>query len=318
MLGQSGQGLSAVRASGGWGRISSWWTEAHALAMHGAQAVGSRVPAADDDDVPALGVDERRIGDRVPLAAPILERQEVHGEVDPAKLAARHLEIARRARPSGEQDGVELPAQIGDRYLATDVRVGCELDPFGRELLEPAVEDSLLHLELRDPVAQEPADPIVPLEDRDPMTGAPELLGRREAGGTRADHGHALVRLDHRGLGRDPALLEGMVDDRQLDRLDGHGVVIDPEHTGALAGCRAQSAGKLREVVGRVQPVDGLPPVGVIDESFQSGMRFPRGQPWWQKGMPQSMQRAACLASSVSGQGCRTWPQSLTRAEIGR
>ncbi len=27
--------------------------------------------------------------------------------------------------------------------------------------------------------------------------------------------------------------------------------------------------------------------------SFHSGMRFPSGQPLWQKGMPQSMQRAA-------------------------
>ena len=27
--------------------------------------------------------------------------------------------------------------------------------------------------------------------------------------------------------------------------------------------------------------------------SFQSGMMLPSGQPWWQKGMPQSMQRAA-------------------------
>jgi hypothetical protein len=27
--------------------------------------------------------------------------------------------------------------------------------------------------------------------------------------------------------------------------------------------------------------------------SFHSGMRFPSGQPWWQNGMPQSMQRPA-------------------------
>ena len=57
-----------------------------------------------------------------------------------------------------------------------------------------------------------------------------------------------------------------MVDDGELDRLDGHGVVVDPEHTGALAGCRTKRAGELREVVGGVQPVDGLPPMGAIDE----------------------------------------------------
>ena len=29
--------------------------------------------------------------------------------------------------------------------------------------------------------------------------------------------------------------------------------------------------------------------------SFHSGMMLPSGQPWWQNGMPQSMQRPACV-----------------------
>ena len=37
--------------------------------------------------------------------------------------------------------------------------------------------------------------------------------------------------------------------------------------------------------------------------SFHSGMRFPSGQPWWQKGMPQSMHRAACSRRESTGQG---------------
>ncbi len=31
--------------------------------------------------------------------------------------------------------------------------------------------------------------------------------------------------------------------------------------------------------------------------SFHSGIRFPRGQPLWQNGMPQSMQREACAVT---------------------
>ena len=34
--------------------------------------------------------------------------------------------------------------------------------------------------------------------------------------------------------------------------------------------------------------------------SFHSGIMFPSGQPWWQNGMPQSMQRPACFLSVVS------------------
>ena len=35
--------------------------------------------------------------------------------------------------------------------------------------------------------------------------------------------------------------------------------------------------------------------------SFHSGIRFPSGQPWWQNGMPQSMQRAAWVRSAAVG-----------------
>src|SRR5438094_9023018 len=35
--------------------------------------------------------------------------------------------------------------------------------------------------------------------------------------------------------------------------------------------------------------------------SFQSGMMLPSGQPWWQKGMAQSIQRAACAFSFSTG-----------------
>ena len=41
--------------------------------------------------------------------------------------------------------------------------------------------------------------------------------------------------------------------------------------------------------------------------SFQSGMRLPSGQPSWQKGTPQSMQRPPCsrsVASSGSEKYC--------------
>ena len=39
--------------------------------------------------------------------------------------------------------------------------------------------------------------------------------------------------------------------------------------------------------------------------SFQSGIRLPSGQPLWQKGTPQSMQRAPCARSSSTGRVSR-------------
>ena len=73
---------------------------------------------------------------------------------------------------------------------------------------------------------------------------------------------------DDRG---DPALLEGAVDDLDLDLLDGDRVLVDAEHAGALARGRAQPAGELGEVVGGVQPLDGLAPVVAVDEVVPVG-----------------------------------------------
>jgi hypothetical protein len=63
-----------------------------------------------------------------------------------------------------------------------------------------------------------------------------------------------------------PALGPGAVDDLDLDLLDGDGIVVDAQHTRGLTRRRAQPPGELREVVGGVQPFDGLAPVVAIDE----------------------------------------------------
>src|SRR4051794_2637357 len=52
--------------------------------------------------------------------------------------------------------------------------------------------------------------------------------------------------------------------------------------------------------------------------SFQSGMRLPSGQPEWQNGMPQSMQRAPCSFSSGSASGSWYSSKSWTRCATGR
>src|SRR3954469_20864932 len=52
--------------------------------------------------------------------------------------------------------------------------------------------------------------------------------------------------------------------------------------------------------------------------SFQSGIRLPSGQPEWQNGMPQSMQRAPCSRSSGSASGSAYSWKSPNRSGIGR
>jgi hypothetical protein len=69
-----------------------------------------------------------------------------------------------------------------------------------------------------------------------------------------------------RRLGRDPAFLEGAIDDGVFNRLDRHRVAVDGEHAGSLARRRAEATGELGKIIGLVQPVDRVPPSIVVDE----------------------------------------------------
>ena len=96
------------------------------------------------------------------------------------------------------------------------------------------------------------------------VAGAGQLLGGGETGRPGTDHGDRLAGQRRRAAAADPALVEGVVDDLDLDLLDGHRVLVDAEHARRLARRRAQPAGELREVVRRVQPLDRVaPPVAV-------------------------------------------------------
>jgi hypothetical protein len=55
-----------------------------------------------------------------------------------------------------------------------------------------------------------------------------------------------------------------------------------------------------------------------LTRSFQSGIRLFTGQPEWQKGTPQSMQRSAWRAVSAAPSGSTNSIQSFTRSRTGR
>ena len=80
--------------------------------MARAQAIGSRVAAANNHDVFAGGQNVAAPDRAVSLAALILLRQEIHREMDSLQFPARNLQIARCFRASRENDGIEFALQI--------------------------------------------------------------------------------------------------------------------------------------------------------------------------------------------------------------
>ena len=111
-----------------------------------------------------------------------------------------------RVDAAGEHDRVELAAQLVDRHVHADVGVGAEHDAFFAEQREPAIEDSLLELELGNAVAEQPADAIGALEHRDRVAGAIELRRRREARRPRTDDRDTLAGPGLRRAARSPSL----------------------------------------------------------------------------------------------------------------
>ena len=71
--------------------------------------------------------------------------------------------------------------------VVADVDAGAEDGALAAHLVEAPVEVLLLHLELGDAVAQQAADLVGALVDRDGVAGAGQLLGGGQAGRAGAD-----------------------------------------------------------------------------------------------------------------------------------
>ena len=250
-----------------------------ALTMGRAQTVGAGIPAPDDDDVLVVGGDEARLGDVVAFTALILQREVLHGEVDAIELAARHGQIAGARGSAGEDERVELTPKIVDGDVDADVAAGAERHAFRHHQIEAPIEEFLFELELRNSVPEESADAIGALEHRHPVPGAVHLIGGSQTCRSGAHHGHTPPGSALRRPGFHPAFIERAVDDRHLDRLDRHGIVVDAEHAGAFARRRTQSSRELREVVRRVEPVDGGLPAIAVDEIVPVGNQVAQWTP---------------------------------------
>ncbi len=111
-----------------------------------------------------------------------------------------------------------------------------KLDAFGLHLRDTAIDQMLLHLEMRDAVAQQPANAIGLFKYSDRMPGARKLLRRSQTRGTRSHNCHPFASFELRGFRENPAFGPGPVDDRFLDVLNRHRRFTDAQHAGGLAG----------------------------------------------------------------------------------
>ncbi|CAM5626735.1 hypothetical protein RLIN73S_07043 [Rhodanobacter lindaniclasticus] len=247
-----------------------------ALAVGGAHAIRAGVAATDHHHLLVGGAQLFR--QHVAGHHAVLQWQEVHGEVHAIQLAPWQRQVARGFGATGEHHGIELLAQLRRRQYGRAVRgigrcadedAGAERHTLGAHLLDAAVDMRFLQLEIGDAVAQQPAYPVILLEYGDRVAGARQLLRRSQAGRAGTDYGHAPAGALRGRLRLHPALFPRLVDDLVLDRLDAHRVVVDVQRARRLARRRADAAGELGEIVGRMQHLDGVSPVLPVDQVIE-------------------------------------------------
>ena len=123
-----------------------------------------------------------------------------------------------------------------------------------------------LHLEVGDTVTQQAANSVVLLKNGDAVTRTRQLLCRSHSSRATANNGNRFTRLGGWHLRCHPAFGPSPVNDGVLNRLDANRVLVHIERTCSLAGCGANTACELREVIGAVQHLNRIFPVALENQ----------------------------------------------------
>lgn len=166
---------------------------ARLLAVAGAYAVRTGVAAANDEDGLASGQDAVGFLHGVATVDVVLLLEELESEVYALELTALNLEVAGLTCADGNNDGVEVLAELVELDVDAHVLTGLESDALSLEDGEAAVDDLLRELEVGDAEAEETADGVVLLEDGDRVARLVEEVGASETCGAATDYGYFLA-----------------------------------------------------------------------------------------------------------------------------
>src|SRR5262249_30674077 len=130
---------------------------------------------------------------RSAVARPVLLGQIINGEVNAFELASRHRQFAGFFGPAGEHDRVVLRKELTRVEVDADMRAVMEHDAFRLHLRNTPVDMLLLHLEIRNAVAQKTACLGPALIDVNVVSGAGKLLCTGKTGRAGSDDCYCLA-----------------------------------------------------------------------------------------------------------------------------
>src|SRR5438034_2329473 len=237
-----------------------------ALPVHRTQTIGTGVAPAYNDHAFVLRRNEVSVGNVVAFTPFVLEGQEFHCEADALQFASGYLKISRSGGTTGQKDRIEFAAQLLNRHIDSDIRVGAEHDAFFQHDIQPPVKNLFLHLEFGYPVTQEAPNSVVSFVHRHPVSRLIQLSCRGQSCRSVSDDRYGFSCTPHRPARPDDAFLKRAIDDRDFDVFDSDGIGISSDHAGTLAGCGAEAACKLGKVVRRQKTQQRFLPLPSINE----------------------------------------------------
>ncbi len=261
--GWTGQGVWQRPTLGGLGMISIWVTERAPWRID--------VPTQSEPVSPPPMTTTSLPVARMPRCRRGWRRRRCAGSTGARKSMANSTPRASRPgmgrsrgerRAAGQHDRVELGEQLRGRGSRRRRGRRCGTStPSSAMRSRRRSRTSLLELEVRDAVAQQAADAVGALEDRDHVPGAVELVRGRQAGRPGADDGHrpaGALAAGGRGSAQPSSKARSMIATSMFLMVDGG--LVDGQDAGRLARRRADPAGELGEVVGRAERRQGLLP----------------------------------------------------------
>ena len=201
MTGQVGHGCSSpARASGRQRVLVELDHAGRALPVGHAEAVGAGVAAADDHHVLAGGVDRGAVLQPGRPPGWPATRCSI-ARCTPRSVAARGLGVSRPASAPQASSTASKRSRRSSAVTSTPTSTPvAKTTPSAAIWASRRVDVPLLHLEVGDAVAEQPADPVVALVDGDRVPGPGQLLGGGQAGRAGADHGDPLAGRRRRRL----------------------------------------------------------------------------------------------------------------------
>jgi hypothetical protein len=142
------------------------------LAEGGAKTICSSISSSKNYYPPAGSQDLLAGIDAISCASTILLTQEIHSEMNSLELPATRFQIPGLLGATRKKQGVEFPAQTGDRDVGSDMGLRLKFNPFLFHLIQSAIKQALFQFEIGDSVTQKTADPVGFFVNDDSMSRA--------------------------------------------------------------------------------------------------------------------------------------------------